>query len=87
MQLSYKNILEDSNIEKIICSNPTEWNWLLRRQSNGILYIRKFLTKEDIGLCVLSDDGRVNSCLDENIIIDILKKQFGGRIIVPKIRM
>jgi len=33
------------------------------------------------------EDGRINSSIDENIIIDIIIKKFGDRIKKPKIRM
>lgn len=53
-----------------------------------ILYkIRNYLLLQKILLSNKHEDGRINSSIDENIIIDIIIKKFGDRIIKPKIRM
>ncbi len=46
-----------------------------------------YLRREKISLNTSCEDGRVNSSLDENIIIAKLQSFLGSRIIVPKIRM
>ena len=59
-----------------------------RKRLPNILYIiQLYLSSVDIKSCDLSDDGRTNSCFDEDNIIDILIKQFPDRIKKPKIRM
>lgn len=49
--------------------------------------IQSYLSNIDIKSCTLSDDGRTNSCFDEDNIIDILNKKFPDRIKKPEIRM
>ena len=47
-----------------------------------ILYkIRNYLLLQKILLSNKHEDGRINSSIDENIIIDIIIKKFGDRII------
>jgi hypothetical protein len=53
-----------------------------------ILYkIRNYLLLQKLLLSNKHEDGRINSSIDENIIIDIIIKEFGDRIKKPKIRM
>ena len=47
---------------------------------NSILMIKYILEKRNINLCETSDDGRVNSCMDENEIIQILSEELPNRI-------
>jgi len=54
---------------------------------NSILTIKCILKKHNITICVANDDGRVNSCIDEDEIIQILLDKLPGRIHRPKARM
>ena len=59
-----------------------------RRRLPNILYkIKEHLSNNNITICSLSDDGRTNSCFDENTIISHLISEFGERINKPDIRM
>lgn len=53
-----------------------------------IMYkIQKYLKICSFNFSNNSDDGRINSCLDEKNIIELLIKKFGKKIKKPKIRM
>ncbi len=53
-----------------------------------ILYIiQKYLKKKNLHLSQKNKDGRVNSSLDEDHIMDILKKKYRKRMKIPNIRM
>ena len=54
---------------------------------NSLLTIKCILQKRTINLCETSDDGRVNSCIDEDEIIRILLDELHNRIYKPKARM
>lgn len=59
-----------------------------RKRLPNILYIiQSYLSCINIESCSLSEDGRTNSCLDEENIINILIKKFPDRIKKPDIRM
>ena len=52
-----------------------------------ILYkIQKYLQICEINLSKISDDGRINSSIDENIKNKLLVKKYNEKIIMPKIR-
>ena len=53
-----------------------------------ILHVfQNYLSKSLIQFNSTTDDGRINSCIDEDTIIDLLCDKFESRIIKPKIRM
>ena len=54
---------------------------------NSLSTIKKILQKRTINLCETSDDGRINSCMDEDEIIRILLEEIPNRIKKPKLRM
>lgn len=54
---------------------------------NSILNIRRILQKHTIELCKTNNDGRINSCMDEDKIIQILSNKLGNRIHIPDARM
>lgn len=59
-----------------------------RKRLPLILYIiQEFLSKYEFKCSFQHNDGRINSCIDENNIIDILTEKYGTRIQIPKIRM
>jgi len=53
-----------------------------------IMYnIKKYLKSQAFQFSNKNEDGRINSCIDEDEIIKILKKEFNKRIKKPRIRM
>ena len=53
-----------------------------------ILYkIQKYLKLQSFQFSTQNDDGRINSCIDEDEVIKILVEKFGEKIKKPKIRM
>jgi hypothetical protein len=50
-------------------------------------YIQNYLKSQELILSKQNDDGRINSCNDEEIIIKLLINKFKSRIKKPKIRM
>ena len=62
---------------------------LYRRNNlpNSLLTVKKILQERTIKLCKTSNDGRVNSCMDEDEIIQIISDELPNRIYKPKARM
>ena len=62
---------------------------LLRlKQLPLIMYkIKKYLISQSFKFSSKNEDGRINSCIDEDNIVKILIDKFDKRIIKPKIRM
>ena len=58
-----------------------------KRLPNSLLKIQKTLQDHTIKLCKINEDGRINSCMDENVIIKILLEEIPNRIYKPKARM
>lgn len=53
-----------------------------------IMYkVQKYLISQKLEFSRKTDDGRINSCMDESEIIDSLIKKFGNKIIKAKKRM
>ena len=53
-----------------------------------IMYkMKRYLTLQKVQFSVQNQDGRINSCSDENKIIKLLLLKFGDKIKKPKIRM
>jgi len=59
----------------------------LKRLPLVMYIIKNYLESQLIELSYENEDGRINSCIDEDIIIKILNKKFQNKIIKPKIRM
>lgn len=57
------------------------------RLPNSLYIIKNILDNHDIKLCNENDDGRVNSCMDEDEVVKILFKELPTRIYIPNIRM
>ena len=51
---------------------------------NSILSIKSILKKETVNICKANEDGRINSCMDEDEIIRILTEELPNRIYKPK---
>ena len=53
-----------------------------------IMYkIKKYLKTQTFKLSNQNEDGRINSCDDEDVIIKLIIEKFGNKIKKPKIRM
>lgn len=53
-----------------------------------IMYkIQKYLQSKSIQLSTQNEDGRINSCIDEDVVLSALIEMFGNKIKKPKIRM
>ena len=53
-----------------------------------IMYkIQKCLKSKAIQFSTQNEDGRINSCMDEDVVIKLLIEMFGDKIKKPKIRM
>jgi hypothetical protein len=53
-----------------------------------IMYkIKQYLKLQSFKFSNQNEDGRINSCIDEDEVIKLLIEKFGGRIKKPKIRM
>jgi hypothetical protein len=50
-------------------------------------YIQKHLKTLNIQFSEKNNDGRINSCIDEDEVIKLLVEKFNDRIKIPKIRM
>ena len=78
--------VDDSKIIKI-----QKWfrGYILRlKQLPLIMYkIKKYLKSQAFQFSTQNEDGRINSCIDEDEIIKLLFEKFNKKIIKPKIRM
>jgi hypothetical protein len=76
--------MEHSNVIKI-----QSWfrgiRFRLNRLPSVLYYIQKYLSETTITFSTVATDGRINSSIDEDIIIELLSLKF--KIILPKIRM
>lgn len=63
------------------------YNLRLKRLPLIMYQIQSFLISKQIKFSNKNQDGRINSCSDEDNIIKILLEKFNKRIIQPKIRM
>ena len=62
-------------------------NYRNKSLPNSVQTIKHILQKSTINLCKTSNDGRVNSCIDENKIIEILLEELPNRIKEQQSRM
>lgn len=59
-----------------------------KRLPNILYKIQQVLSENTIDICKTNEDGRVNSCTDEDEVIKVLLKEFGEkRIYKPRARM
>lgn len=79
------------DINKIILMQKIIRGFLFRiKRLPLIMYkVKNYLikNKDDINFSKETNEGRINSSLDEKNIIDILKKKYNDKIIIPKSRM
>lgn len=61
------------------------YNCRKNRLPNILYQVKNFLEKKNIKISTTSKDGRINSCIDENSIIEIIKNN-KFKIYVPEIR-
>ena len=53
-----------------------------------IMYkIQKYMKSQPFQFSTQNEDGRINSCIDEDVVIALLIEKFGEKIKKPKIRM
>lgn len=79
-QAIYRNIITCQSIIR-------GYLYRLNRLPNVMYSIQKFLLDNEIKIYDKNEDGRINSCMDEESIIKILIKEYGERIYKPKKRM
>jgi hypothetical protein len=63
------------------------WIYRLKRLPLIMYKLQEILQKQSFQFSYDNEDGRLNSCIDEDGIISILYDIFGERIKKPKIRM
>lgn len=61
--------------------------WRIKHLPSVMYSIQRYLKTQAFVFSTQNEDGRINSCNDEDEIIKLLEKNFGKRIIKPKIRM
>lgn len=86
-QNSYKQQM--NNFETVIKIQSIFRGKLFRKKRlpNSLFTIQKILQECELKLCKTNDDGRINSCMDESEIIQILSEEIPSRIYKPIIRM
>jgi hypothetical protein len=83
--------LSSRTIDKIKIIKIQKWfrGYILRlKQLPLIMYkIKKYLKLQMFQFSTQNEDGRINSCIDEDEVIKLLIEKFGEKIKKPKIRM
>jgi hypothetical protein len=79
----------NQTIDKIIKIQKWFRGWIFRlHRLPLVMYkIQKYLKSKNITFSSQNKDGRINSCFDEEKIIELLLEKFGNKIKSPKIRM
>jgi hypothetical protein len=89
MKISNSNSESDINLNSVI--KIQSWfrgcRWRMYMMPLIMYKIKKFLKHQNIKFSTENKDGRINSCVDEDHIIELLISQFKDRIKVPKMRM
>ena len=82
-----KKILK--KIVKVVKSTKSTNLTTLKNQNIPLILqsMQKYLKSNNIKCDKSNDDGRINSCIDEDNIIHLLLKKYKNNIIRPKIRM
>jgi hypothetical protein len=85
--------MEEEYMKRVKTSSIKIQRWvrgcMLRlKQMPMIMYkIQKYLQIQEFPFSTQNEDGRINSCIDEDGIIKLLIDKFGVKIKIPKIRM
>lgn len=81
--------IDETKIIKIIKIQKWFRGCILRlKQLPLIMYkIKKYLKSQAFKFSTQNEDGRINSCIDEDEVIKLLIEKFGEKIKKPKIRM
>ena len=81
--------MEESNTILVIKIQKWFRGCMIRlKQLPLIMYkIQKYLKSKTIQFSTQNEDGRINSCMDEDVVIQLLVEMFGNKIQTPKIRM
>ena len=89
IQLQINKIQNNLKNKKIITCQSIFRTTLYKKNNlpNSLLFIQKILKNNQIILCKSSDDGRINSRMDEDNIVHILSTFMPSRIKKPKARM
>lgn len=76
-------------MNKVILIQKVYRGYICRRKRLPLIlyYVQKYLNNNNIIFSDISDDGRINSSIDELKIISILEKQFHNKIKKPQKRM
>ena len=61
--------------------------WRLKNLPSIMYKIKKYLESQAFQFSTQNEDGRINSCVDEDEAIKLLVKEYGDKIKKPKIRM
>ena len=61
--------------------------WRLKHLPLIMYIIQTYLKLQEFSFSTQNEDGRINSCMDEDIVIQLLIEKFGQRIKKPDIRM
>lgn len=82
-------ISADVDISKVVRIQKTFRGYLYRRARMSIIMyvIKTFLEKKGFQFSRQNEDGRINSCFDEEAVIKLLINKFGSRIYKHKMRM
>jgi hypothetical protein len=83
------NLIDEYNIDKIIKIQKWFRGCILRlKQLPLIMYkIQQYLKLQMFVVSNQNQDGRINSCIDEDEVIKLIIEKFGEKIKKPKIRM
>jgi hypothetical protein len=81
--------IDETEITKIIKIQKWFRGSILRLKTLPLIMykIKKFLRLQAFKFSNQNEDGRINSCIDEDEVIKLLHEKFGEKIKKPKIRM
>ena len=79
---------ESKNLSSIKIQKTFRGCMFRRKRLPLMMYkIQHFLESQGIQFSTHNEDGRINSCMDEGVVVRLLIEKFGERIKHPKIRM
>lgn len=76
-------------MNKVILIQKVFRGYIYRRKRLPLIlyYVQKYLENKNIILSNNTNDGRINSVIDEDKIISLIQENFQNKIIIPKKRM